>query len=85
MTLSRHLTPTWPKVNSGVESLYRATLEVAEPSSIRGEEHHILAQVRLEQLGEVTQVVVVTGEITAIFILHLPDTGTAGGRYHFPH
>lgn len=78
---SQHV--TWPKVNSGVEILYRATLEVAEPSSICGEQHHLLAQVRAEQLGQVTHIVVVTGEITAIFILNLPNKGIPGGRCYF--
>lgn len=64
-------TLTWPKVNSGVQSLYRATLEVAGPGSIGGEQHHLVTKVRPEQLGQVTQVVVVTCEVAAIFILHL--------------
>lgn len=44
------------------------------PSPICGEEHHLLPQVGPEQFGQKTQVVVVTGVVTAIFILHLPDT-----------
>lgn len=51
--------------------MYGATLEVASPSSVGGEKHHIVAQVSPEQLGQVTQVVVVAGEVTAIFVLHL--------------
>ena len=66
-----HRTPTRPEVHSGVDFFYRATLEEADPRSICGEEHHVVAQVRPEQLVKVTQVVVVTSEITAIFILHL--------------
>lgn len=65
------VTLTWPKVNSGVETLYGATFEVASPSSIGGEKHNLVTQVRPEQLGQMTQIVIVTGEVTAIFVLHL--------------
>lgn len=65
--------PTWPKVDGGVEALYRAALEVSEPSSVRGKEHHLLAEVRPEQRRQVAHVVVVAGGITAVFILHLPN------------
>ena len=75
----QHLTPTRPKVNSGIDFFYRATLDVANTRSICGEEHHVVAQVRPEQLVKVTQVVVVTSEITAIFILHLTNIGAASG------
>lgn len=77
------VTLTWPKVNSGVETLYRATLEVASPSSIGGEKHHLVTQVRPEQLSQVTQVVIVTGKVTAIFVLHLGAKRAGGARY-FP-
>lgn len=72
MTLAR------PKVNSGIEVLYGATLQVADAGSIRGEEHHLVAEVRPEQLGKVTQVVEVTGEVAAIFIFHLPTRYSTG-------
>lgn len=69
---AEHLcTLTWPKVHSRIEALYRATLEKADWSAVCGEQHHLLTQVRPEQLGQVTHVVVVAGEITSILILHL--------------
>lgn len=77
------VTLTGPKVNSGVETLNWATLEVASPSSISGEKHHLVTKVRPEQLGQVTQVVVVTGKVTAIFVLHL-RAKRAGGASYFP-
>lgn len=69
------VSPTGPKVNSSVEILYRATLEILEPGPVRSEEHHLLPQVGPEQLGQVTQIVVVTSEVTAIFILNLHQEG----------
>lgn len=68
---SRGLTPTWAEVHGGVETLYCATLQITRACSISGEEHHFVPEVGPEQLGKVTQVVVVTGEVAAIFILHL--------------
>lgn len=67
------LVPTWTKVYSGIEALYGATLEVAQPSSICGEQHHLVSQVEAEQLGQVTHVVVVTGKVAAILVLHLSN------------
>lgn len=74
------LIPTWPKVNCGIETLYGATFEVVKPSTICGEKHHLLIQVRAEQLGQVTHVVVITGEVTSVFVLHLPNADMSGGR-----
>lgn len=75
------VTLTWSKVNSGVETLYGATFEVASPSSIGGEKHYLVTQVRPEQLGQMTQVVVVAGEVTAIFVLHLRAKRARGVSY----
>lgn len=65
---------TWPKVHSGVEALYRTTFQVAQASSICSKQNHLITQVRPEQRRQVTQVVVVTSEVTAVLILHLSVT-----------
>lgn len=71
------MTPTRAKVNSGVQVLQRATLEVVEAGSVRGEKHHVFTQVASEQLHQVAHVVVVAGQVAAVFVLHLDaDDGT---------
>lgn len=73
------MTTTWAEVHSGVETPYCATLQIAQACSVSGEEHHFVPEMRPEQLGKVAQVVVVTGEIAAIFILHLRKDIRGGG------
>lgn len=67
----RTLTPTWAEVHSGVEAPHCATPQIAQACSVSGEEHHFVPEVRPEQLGKVAHVVIVTGKVAAIFILHL--------------
>ena len=71
---------TWAKVHSGVDALQSSTLEVPGPGPVCGEQHHVVPQVGAEQTGQVTQVVVVTGKVAAVLILHLRERRGGEGR-----
>lgn len=62
---------TWPKVHGGIDILYCSTFEVAYAAAVCGEQHHIISKVGPEQFGQVSQIVVITSKVTAVFILYL--------------
>ncbi len=62
---------TWAEVNGGIDALEGSTLEITHTCSICGEQDHLISQMRAEQLAEMSHVIIITGKVTAVFILYL--------------
>lgn len=66
-----HPEQTCAEVHRGIQAVQRATCHLPVCVSISGEQQRFSSEVEAKQSPQVTHVVVVTGEVAPIFVLHL--------------